>query len=98
MQAVPTQSTVGTITQGRSPTCQPQKSLNDPTRRTTMTDVYVCIYAWPSKGGVIIHDHVEVIDLEFLGLNLLDPPTKRLPNQNDEDDFCQRLLLLGAQW
>jgi hypothetical protein len=63
-----------------------------------MTDVDVCIYAWPSKGGVIIHDHAEAVDLEFLGLDPLDPPTKRLPNQNDEDDFWRRLLLLGAKW
>jgi len=98
MPAVPPQSTVGTITQGRSPTCQPQMSRYDSTRRTAMTNVDVCIYAWPSKGGVIIHDHAEAVDLEFLGLDPLDPPTERLPDQNDEDAFCQRLLLLGAKW
>jgi hypothetical protein len=98
MQAVPTQSTEGTITQGQSPTCRPQKSNNDPTCRTKISDVHVCIYAWPSKGGVIILDHAERVDLEFLDLDPLDPPTKRLHSQKDEDEFCQRLLLLGAKW
>lgn len=63
-----------------------------------LTDVDVRIYAWPSKGGVIILDHAEAIDLEFLGLDPLNPPSERLKNQADEDTFCQRLLLLGAKW
>jgi hypothetical protein len=80
------------------PTCPPQPSRDDPTRRTSLTDVDVHIYAWPSKGGVIIHDHAEAVDLEFLGLDPLNPPAKRLPNQSDEDAFCRRLLRLGAKW
>lgn len=56
------------------------------------------IYAWPSLGGVIIHDHANAVDLEFLGIDPLDPPTKRSPDQADEDRFCRRLLLLGAKW
>jgi hypothetical protein len=63
-----------------------------------MTDVDVCLYAWPSKGGVIIHSHAEAADLDFLGLDPLSPPPQRLPDQALEDAFCQRLLLLGATW
>ncbi len=44
------------------------------------------------------YDHTEAVDLEFLGLDPLDPPHKRLPNQANGDAFCQRLLLLGAKW
>jgi hypothetical protein len=84
--------------QGRSPTCQPQKSPYDSTRRTAMTTANICIYGWPSKGAVIILDHTEVADLVFLGLDPLNPPAKILPSQAAEDDFCQRLLLLGAKW
>jgi hypothetical protein len=58
----------------------------------------VFIYAWPSRGGVIIHDHAEAIDFEFLDLDPLDPPRDRCVNQEDEDKFCQRLLGLGAIW
>ena len=47
---------------------------------------------------MIVLDHAEAVDLEFLGLDPLHPPAKRLSNQTDEDVFCQRLLLLGAKW
>jgi hypothetical protein len=47
---------------------------------------------------VIILDDAEAIDFEFLRLNPLDPPEKRLEDQSTEDPFCQRLLLLGAKW
>jgi hypothetical protein len=82
----------------RLPPPPPRPSPYDSTRRTTFSDLDVRIYAWPSKGGVIILDHAEAVDLEFLGLDPLNPPAKRLPNQSDEDAFCQRLLLLGAKW
>ena len=97
MQALLPQFAKATTSQGRTRTCPPQTSPYDPTRRVTLTDRDIHIYAWPSKGGVVIHDHADAIDLEFLGLEPLDPPTKRLADQPDEDDFCQRLLLLGAK-
>lgn len=43
-------------------------------------------------------EEFEAMDYEFLGLNPLDPPTKREENQDAEDAFCQRLLHLGAKW
>ena len=70
----------------------------DPTIRALFTDNNASIYAWPSRGGVIILDDAEAIDFEFLGLNPLDPPEKRLEDQSAEDALCQRLLSLGAKW
>jgi hypothetical protein len=70
----------------------------DSTVRALFTDKDVHIYGWPSRGGVIVLDSVEAIDFEFLGLNPLDPPMKRLDDKAAEDAFCRRLLLLGAKW
>lgn len=39
-----------------------------------------------------------MIDFEFLGLDPAAPPLSRLEDQDAEDRFCQRLLLLGAIW
>lgn len=77
--------------------CGPGSPYNS-TLRTVFTDTEAHIYAWPSKGGVIILDGADAIDFEFLGVNPLNPPEKRLEDQSAEDEFCQRLLLLGAKW
>ena len=74
------------------PTCPYNSSV-----RTNFTDIHARIYAWPSRGGVIVLYTAEAIDFEFLGLNPLNPPLERLDNQAAEDAFCQRLLLLGAK-
>lgn len=66
--------------------------------RSGFGDDSVAIHAWPSRGGVIILEDAEAIDFEFLGLDPLDPPSKRQEDQDAEDSFCQRLLLLGAKW
>lgn len=68
------------------------------TQRVEFEGGELYLYAWPSKGGVIVLEHAESIDFEFLELDFLNPPTKRLENQFEEDLFCQRLLLLGAKW
>jgi hypothetical protein len=70
----------------------------DSTVRTSFGDNEASIYAWPSRGGVIILNQADAIDFEFLGLNPLDPPMERLKDLKAEDLFCQRLLLLGAKW
>jgi hypothetical protein len=56
------------------------------------------IHAYPSKGGLITLSPATFLDLDFLGLDPLNPPRKRLANQDAEDAFCRRLLLLGAKW
>lgn len=70
----------------------------DASVRTVFTDTEAHIYAWPSKGGVIILNSADAIDFEFLDLDPLDPPSQRLPKKATEDALCQRLLLLGAKW
>ena len=70
----------------------------DSSVRTDFFDVGARIYAWPSRGGVIVLDDAESIDFEFLGLDPLNPPPSRLEDQAAEEAFCQRLLLLGAKW
>ena len=70
----------------------------DSTVRTLLKVDNIRLFAWPSKGGVIVLEYVEALDLDFLGLDALCPPAKRLEDQNEEDQFCQRLLLLGARW
>ncbi|KAL8693627.1 MAG: hypothetical protein Q9218_001585 [Villophora microphyllina] len=66
--------------------------------RTTFSVNGADIYAWPSRGGVIIPEDAEAVDFDFLGFDPLNPPMERLDNQSAEDAFCQRLLLLGAKW
>lgn len=86
---------------GRKPravTCQRPLARHNTKYRVLISNTEVQIFGWPSKGGVIIHDHIDAIDLEFLGLDPLDLPETPFPDQNDEDTFCQRLLLLGATW
>lgn len=47
---------------------------------------------------MIVLDDAEAIDFEFLGLSPLDLPVERVDSQVTEDAFCQRLLLLSANW
>ena len=70
----------------------------DPNVRTIFNDTGAVLYGWPSRGGVIILDPALPVDLDFLHLNPLDPPSDRLDDQEAEDAFCQQLLLLGAKW
>lgn len=65
--------------------------------RTVFSDCDTDIWGWPSKGGLITLE-ADAVDFEFLGLDRLDPPMKRLADQAEEDEFCKRLLLLGAHW
>lgn len=92
--------------------CAAPISPFDPSRRTVFTDNSVAIYAWPSRGGVIILEEATHVDFEFLGLSTTDPPLKRVfdhgpgdeydvdpaVREEEEDALCQRLLLLGAKW
>lgn len=95
------------------PICARPRNNNDPTRRTVFTDTSVAIYAWPSRGGVIILEGTTHVDFGFLNLSTTEPPLKRDRGHHEhdgnaddtdavmakaEDAFCQRLLLLGAKW
>ena len=69
-----------------------------PTTRTNFTDNEVGVWGWPSRGGVVVLRRVTAVDFDFLGLDPVDPPMLRDRDQDAEDAFCQRLLLLGAKW
>ena len=77
--------------------CGPRSPYH-PNVRLRLGEDKVAVYAWPSRGGVIILDDAEAIDLEFLGLDPLNPPLERLREQDGEDAFSQSLLCLGAKW
>jgi hypothetical protein len=77
--------------------CGPSNPYN-PDARVTINDASISISGWPSRGGVIVLEDPQSFDLEFLGLNPLDPPENRDATQEAEDTFCRRLLLLGAKW
>ncbi|KAB5535364.1 hypothetical protein GE09DRAFT_358967 [Coniochaeta sp. 2T2.1] len=69
-----------------------------PTLRINFLDNEVDVWGWPSRGGVIVLRWVTAVDFNFLGLDPVDPPMLRDRDQDTEDAFCQRLLLLGAKW
>lgn len=68
-----------------------------PTLRINFLDNEVDVWGWPSRGGVIVLRYVTAVDFDFLGLDPVDPPMLRDRDQDTEDVFCQRLLLLGAK-
>lgn len=70
----------------------------DSSLRTCFTNEIAKIYAWPSRGGVIVLEEAEAMDFQFLGLDPLAPPMERFDDQSAEDAFYQQLLLLGAKW
>ncbi|KAI4145260.1 MAG: hypothetical protein L6R39_003877 [Caloplaca ligustica] len=57
--------------------CFPPRPTTDKTRRVQFTDTSVSIFAWPSRGGVIILKDATHVDFMFLGLSTIDPPLKR---------------------
>jgi hypothetical protein len=79
------------------PTCQRNIPI-EPLRRTNISDRSINLEAWPSKGGIIVLDHVSIADFTHLGLDPIDPPDWKLESPAAEDEFCQRLLHLGAKW
>ncbi|KAF2272645.1 uncharacterized protein EI97DRAFT_436730 [Westerdykella ornata] len=81
--------------------CGPNVVYNaskDTTRRISFETPTIMIYGYPSRGGVIILEDASPTDLEFLALDRMDPPMFRHEDAEDEDLFCQRLLLLGPKW
>ena len=80
------------------PTLPLQLGPFDPTRRTSITGGEVLVFAWPSRGGVVILEPADAVDFEYLSLDPLNPPLQRRFDKAEEDAFCQKLLLLGAKW
>jgi hypothetical protein len=66
--------------------------------RTSLKQDTITLHGWPSRGGMIVLENATPPDFDFLGLNPLDPPLRRNPDQDAEDAFCRGLLRLGATW
>lgn len=70
----------------------------DATLRTVFEETSVSLWGWPSRGGLIVLQCATAVDFDFLGLERKKPPLRRHSSPSAEDDFCRRLLLLGAKW
>lgn len=66
--------------------------------RTVFVDDKTFLWAWPSRGGLIVLGNATALDFTFLGLDPVNPPAARDQDQDAEDVFCQQLLRLGAKW
>ncbi|KAI1129177.1 hypothetical protein F5Y10DRAFT_264338 [Nemania abortiva] len=59
------------------------------------------IFGYPSDQGVdanvIALEDVSAADFDYVGLDRTDPPSKRLDDQDSENEFCRRLLRLGGR-
>src|SRR4051812_27265136 len=70
----------------------------DFTLRISFDTPTITVYGWPSRGGVIKLEDASPADSDFLDLDRRDPPMLRHKSREEEDGFCQKLLLLGAKW
>ena len=103
-QPTPSQGHSGTTPSNVAPrdtyVCGPNVvygSSKDFTRRISFGTPTITVYGWPSGGGVIIFGDASPADLDFLDLDGRDPPMLRHESREEEDGFCQKLLLLGAK-
>jgi hypothetical protein len=81
---------------GRIPTPLPSRG-NEQARLEIFPD-HVSVLAWPSQGGFVMIEDATGLDFQFLNINPLEPPTQRDRDQNAEDAFAKRLLLIGGKW
>lgn len=82
----------------KGPICFDPNKPTRPTKRAVFGSNDVQLWGWPSRGGVIVLSNATSVDLEFLGWDPVNPPLNRDEDQDAEDEFCKRLLLLGAGW
>ena len=75
-----------------------QELYSDTSTRIAFNEDSLSVWAWPSRGGIIVLDHALGLDFEFLGLDPVNLAMHRDTDQDSEDVLCQRLLLLGAKW
>ena len=68
-------------------------------RRTVFSGESCTIYAWPCRGGVIIKENPDIVDMNFLGFDRFSPPAHRFPDeqQDKEDRFARQLLKVGGK-
>src|SRR5207248_2319555 len=104
-QSLPTTSPLTSITsptitksKPRQMTCRPRSRSPKHTTRTTIFTDYITLLGYPSRGGLIVLEHADAVDFDFLNLSRLNPPSSRATDPKAEGEFCRRLLLLGAKW
>jgi hypothetical protein len=95
-----TSITSSTITKSkpRQMTCRPRSRSPKHTTRTIIFTDCITLLGYPSRGGLIVLERADAVDFNFLNLSRLSPPLTRATDPKAEDEFCQRLLLLGAKW
>lgn len=77
---------------------KPGLTSAEPTLRSALRRYGARVACWPSAGGVWIKD-AEFADLDFLGISRWVNTPRPFPiSQTEEDLFCKRLQLVGAQW
>jgi hypothetical protein len=54
------------------------------------------VMCWPSVGGIIAAEHVQSVELDFLGLDRFNAVNRTY--NLVEDEFCRRLRLVGGKW
>lgn len=76
----------------------PRPRPRGPPERVVFLEDSVSVWAWPSRGGLIVLERATSLDFDYLGLSTVNPPLTRDEDKDAEDDLCQRLLQLGAKW
>ena len=66
--------------------------------RLLTSNISVSVWGWPSRGGFIVLERAGPIEFNHLGLDRSQLSLERSSKQDEEDEFCQKLLLLGARW
>jgi hypothetical protein len=68
----------------------------DDVKRVQVNAHEITVHGWPSDGGMYVK-RVDNAQLEYLSLREDENPL-RFSDPVEEDAFCERLLLLGAEW
>ena len=71
--------------------------LLDTTKRTQFRRSGCTVYGYPSSGGILIKEEVNIVDMQFLQLDRFSA-ADRSWEIVQEDEFCARMRRIGATW
>ena len=74
----------------------PQAPINTQ-KRTEFGTQGCAAFGYPSSGGILIQDPVNIVDMQYLQLDRFKT-TQRSTNVLEEDAFCERMRKIGATW
>lgn len=74
----------------------PQIPINTQ-KRTEFGKQGCATFGYPSSGGVLIKDPVDIVDMQYLQLDRFKV-SQRSANILEEDAFCERMRRIGATW